>query len=91
MAEHILQLNERKGMEVSGVKNIISFDEETVVLDTLMGNLYISGEGLHITTLTLNDSKVALQGSRITGLEYREDVGEQMKSRGQNLLRRILK
>lgn len=91
MAQHRIQLDDRGILEVSGVKNVLSFDEELVVLDTLMGQLHITGEGLHITTLTLNDSKVALEGTNITGLEYRESMSGQVKNRSQNFLRRILK
>ena len=91
MEEQALTLKDRKELEVCGVKNIISFDEETVVLDTVLGDLSIVGEGLHITTLTLNDNRVALQGNKINALEYRESVSGQMKVHGQNLLRRILK
>ena len=91
MAQHSIQMSDRGILEVSGVKNVLSFDEEIVILDTVMGQLHISGEGLHITTLTLNDSKVALAGSTITGLEYRESISGQVKNKSQSFLRRILK
>ena len=91
MAQHSVQMEDRNELAVSGVRNVLSFDEELVVLDTEMGQLHIMGEGLHITTLTLNDNKVALQGNNITGLEYRESLGGQVKNRSQSLFRRILK
>ncbi len=91
MAQHTVQMEDRGVLSVSGVKNVLSFDEELVVLDTVMGQLHVIGEGLHMTTLTLDDSKVALQGTNITGLEYREPISGQVKNRSQSLLRRILK
>ena len=91
MAQQSVQLTDRRMLLVDGVKNVLSFDEQTVILDTTAGQLYITGEGLHITTLNLTDSKVDLQGSPITALEYREQAAAQMKTRGQSLLKRILK
>ncbi len=91
MAQHSVEMEDREKVQVEGVRNILSFDEEAVVLDTTLGQLHVYGEGLHVTTLNLNDSEVALQGKIINGLEYKELLSEQVKARGQGLLRRILK
>jgi len=41
-------IENRKKFTVTGVKDVISFDEETVVTETFLGKLVIKGEGLHI-------------------------------------------
>lgn len=33
---------------VTGVENVVSFDDETIVLETALGKLTVKGEALHI-------------------------------------------
>ncbi len=56
-------------MHISGVDEVMSFDEESVVLGTSFGNLNVEGDGLHMTLLDLEKGEVALDGI-ITGLYY---------------------
>ena len=41
-------IENRKSLNVSGVRECISFDDETVILDTVLGLLNVKGEKLHI-------------------------------------------
>lgn len=50
---HNLILEDRKKLVVSGVEDVDSFDEQTVVAYTAVGELMIKGEGLHINKLSL--------------------------------------
>ena len=59
----------REGVEIMGVMEVISFDEAGVALETLCGNMAVEGEGLHVTTLSLNEGKVVLDG-KINGVYY---------------------
>ena len=45
---HNIIVEDRKKMTLTGVKDVLSFDEETVVLDTSLGRLTVKGSGLHI-------------------------------------------
>ena len=47
-AAHRIDLLGRKNLEVRGVTDVISFDEQLVVLNTLCGNMEIEGESLQI-------------------------------------------
>ncbi len=38
----------RKKLNISGVRDVISFDDETILLDTALGKLTVKGEGLKI-------------------------------------------
>lgn len=38
----------RKKLNVSGVKDVISFDDETILLNTALGNMTIKGDDLHV-------------------------------------------
>ena len=45
---HSVILENRKKFTLSGIKDVISFDDETVVTDSVFGRLVIKGEELHI-------------------------------------------
>jgi len=89
MAEHFLKLSNRKSMELSGVSNVITFNEQEIVLETSLGLLFVNGEDLHITLLKLDEGKVAMEGS-INSVMYKAQ-GADMKSKGKNILGRLLK
>ena len=55
-----LQLDRREHLALTGVKNVISFDENQVFLDTEGGLLNIEGQGLHVARLTLDEGKLVL-------------------------------
>ena len=67
---HNLILEDRKKLVVSGVEDVDSFDEQTVVAYTAVGELMIKGEGLHINKLSLETG--ALDGE-IASLTYTEN------------------
>ena len=68
---HAFSSRAREGIEIAGVKEVISFDEGGVALETVCGNMAIEGEGLHVTTLSLSEGKVVVDG-RINGVYYYE-------------------
>ena len=41
-------IESRKKLSISGVKQVISFDEETVLLDTALGRVTVKGDDLKI-------------------------------------------
>ncbi len=79
---HKLSLEERKKLTVTGVTEVVSFDEETVVLLTALGTLVVQGQGLQLKQLTLEGGNVAVEG-QISSLVY-----EQTRQTG-NLLSRL--
>lgn len=68
---HKLQLNERTSLTMTGVAEVVSFDENTVVLQTSLGLLVIQGQQLQLKNLTLEGGHVAVEGS-IRALSYEE-------------------
>ena len=89
MSEHFLKLTNRKNLELSGVSNIVTFDEQEIVLETSMGTLFIGGEELHINLLKLDEGKVAMEG-QVNSVMYKA-LGSDMKSKSKNILGRLLK
>ena len=61
---HKLTLNERKVLTVSGVTEVVSFDETAVIAHTELGTLVVQGKDLQLKTL--------LPEGRISALAYEE-------------------
>ena len=68
---HELRLDNRSKLSVSGVSEVESFDETTVVLHTARGVLIIRGENLHLQTLSIDGGQVAVSGT-LDSLSYEE-------------------
>ena len=70
---HNCILEDRKKLSVSGVNDVPSFDEESIVAMTDYGELTIRGEKLHITKLSLEVGELTIEGS-INCLQYSEVI-----------------
>lgn len=68
---HKLTLNERKSLTLSGATEVVSFDENAVVLKTSLGTLTIHGRQLQLKNLSLEGGQVAVDGV-ISALIYEE-------------------
>ena len=68
---HKLTLNDRKALTVTGVTEVVSFDENLVVMRTGMGTLVVQGSDLKMKTLSLDGGQVAVDGT-IAALQYEE-------------------
>lgn len=68
---HKLILNDRSSLNVTGVTEVISFDETAVLLRTEQGTLEVHGEQLHLKTLSLDGGQMAVDG-HVTALLYEE-------------------
>lgn len=89
MAEHSLNLANRQRLELSGINNVIAFDEKEITLATNLGYLAINGEELHINMLNLDDGKVAIQGT-VNNMAYKAQ-GTDIKAKGKSVLNRLLR
>ncbi len=68
---HKLTLNERKALSVTGVTEVVSFDESAVVLRTGLGTLLVQGSELQLKTLSTDGGQVAVEG-KVSSLQYEE-------------------
>lgn len=73
-AHHIL-LEGREQLAVSGVEEVVSFDENTIVMLTVKGTLVVRGEELHIEKLSLDGGDLKVEGT-VDSLAY-EDGGRE--------------
>lgn len=53
----------RKRLNISGVKQVISFDDETVLLDTALGKMTVKGEGVKIESFNTSSGDLAATGT----------------------------
>jgi len=68
---HKLTLQERKNLTVTGVTEIVSFDETAVIAHTELGTLVVQGKDLQLKTLLPEGGQVCVEGT-ITALVYEE-------------------
>ena len=59
---HRVIMEERHGAEITGVSDLLIFDENEIVVQTVMGLLTIHGQDLHISNLDLERGSVLLTG-----------------------------
>lgn len=64
-----LALTDRSALEVTGVQEVLHFDDETVSARTVLGELAVKGAGLHIDALNLETGQLCLSG-RVNAIEY---------------------
>lgn len=68
-SRHDLMMYDRKRASVTGVREVISFDSNEILLETTRGTLAFRGEGLHVKRLTLEKGEVDLEGE-VQELKY---------------------
>ena len=71
---HNVIIENRSKVNISGVKDVDSFNENEIVVITAKGTLVISGSGLHIERLSVESGDVKVEGV-VNLLEY-EDAAE---------------
>ena len=59
---HTFAVNERTHVEIRGMTEVISFDENAVVLATTSGNMSIEGSGLKVNILDVKEGNVSVDG-----------------------------
>lgn len=68
---HLLTLDNRKKLNISGVTEVESFDDTSVVLHTACGVLMIRGENLQMKALSIDGGQVEVRGT-VSALSYEE-------------------
>ncbi|SMB89489.1 sporulation protein YabP [Thermanaeromonas toyohensis ToBE] len=83
--QHRVEVFERQNICVSGVVQVMGYDEEEIILETTCGLLILKGKNFNISSLSLESGTLEASGF-LHSLDYREE-GTAKKS----FLRRILK
>ncbi len=83
-----LILENREKLSISGVLDVLSFDDQVVMVETELGLLTIKGENLKINKLSIDTSEVIVEGD-INSLNYSEK--DLNKDKGGSLISKIFR
>ena len=82
-----LSLENRKKLTLSGVLEVLSFDDEKIDLTTKLGDLTIKGQDLKMNKLDVQNGDVVIVG-RITSMVY---TGKEIKKNKESILNKLIK
>lgn len=82
-----LILENREKLNISGVNDVLSFDDQIVILETGLGLLSIKGENLRINKLSLDNEEVSIEGE-INSLSYSE---KEVERKNNSILGKLFK
>lgn len=68
-----ITMDERERLTVTGVEEVLSFDEERIVMRTVLGELTVTGAGLHVGKLSLDTGELAVEG-KVNDLSFSDQV-----------------
>lgn len=68
---HKLTLTQRSNLTMTGVTEVVSFDDGAVILRTELGTLVVQGCELQLKTLSVEGGQVAIEGN-VAALIYEE-------------------
>ena len=85
---HKVILENRSRGTITGIQEVVSFDENQIVLDTDMGLLTVKGKNLHVSRLTLEKGETDIDGS-IDSLAYSSN--EAYRKSGESLISRLFR
>ncbi|MBR6514007.1 MAG: YabP/YqfC family sporulation protein [Clostridia bacterium] len=69
-----ITLTDRAAAEITGVEEVLSYDESSVRIQTALGQLTLDGEGLNVVQLDLGRGIVSVEG-HIDAFYYMEQKG----------------
>ncbi len=84
---HELKIIDRGIITLTGIKKIVSFDNEEFLLESVMGMIHIKGEKLEVIKLDTHDGNVKIKG-KINSFQYIESV---KKGKEESLLTKLFK
>ena len=82
-----LILENRGKLSISGVLDVLSFDDQIVILETELGLLTVKGENIRINKLSIDTSEVIIEGE-IFSMNYSE---KELDKKNNSFLSKIFK
>ncbi|MCL1924975.1 MAG: sporulation protein YabP [Defluviitaleaceae bacterium] len=83
--KHKVIIEKREKLFITGILEVMRFDEDEIVTETDLGMLLIKGENLHVNALNLEKGELEIDG-KINGMNYAEE-----KIQTKNILEKIFK
>lgn len=85
-----IHLENREKLNISGVKDVLSFDDQMVILETELGLLTIKGENLRINKLSIDTLDVSIDG-KVSTLIYSESDPNKRGVKSGSFLNKLFK
>lgn len=79
-SNHTVIMEQRENISITGVLDVISFDEEAIIAETEMGVIILKGTNLHVSKLNLEKGELNVDGE-VYSLAY-EESGSFGKDKG---------
>ena len=80
-------LENREMLSISGVLDVLSFDDQIIIVETELGLLTIKGEDLRINKLSIDTSETIVNGN-IMQIAYSENT---VDKKGEGIFSKIFK
>lgn len=80
-------LENREKLSISGVLDVLSFDDQIIIVETELGILTIKGEDLRINKLSIDTSETIVNGN-IMQIAYSENT---VDKKGEGIFSKIFK
>ena len=80
-------LENREKLSISGVLDVLSFDDQIIIVETELGLLTVKGEDLRINKLSIDTSEIIVNGN-IMQIAYSENT---MEKKGEGIFSKIFK
>lgn len=82
-------LENREKLNISGVKDVLSFDDKMVIVETELGLLTIKGDNIRINKLSLDSLDISIDGT-INSLNY-SNSSDSVGKKNSGILNKIFK
>lgn len=75
-----LVLENRNRLNISGVLDVLSFDDQIIIVETELGMLTVKGDNLRINKLSIDTSEVIVEGEIISLAYSNKDLDKKNES-----------
>jgi sporulation protein YabP len=76
---HEIHIDNRKKLDITGVTRVITFNEDIVILHTIMGVLNIKGRDMKVNKLNVDNGDMSIEGE-VYSLVYNTKDAEKKES-----------
>jgi sporulation protein YabP len=70
---HIIHMENRKKLDITGVRNVITFNDINVVLQTTLGMLNLKGKDMRVNKLNVENGDMSIEGEIISMIYTTKD------------------
>lgn len=83
--EHRLLLENRSGLQLTGVQEVTAYDAYTVTMETVCGTLLVGGSGMRVQSFSAQTGEALLTGE----VEYLQYQSRIRREKGKGALHRL--